>query len=83
MEQQQLNISLDKTTGISCDKCQNEVFQEVLLLRKVSRFLTGQAQDGVIPVSVFACTKCSHVNNEFLPAPLRTDAVEIIEEITE
>jgi uncharacterized Zn finger protein len=70
MEQQQLNISLDKTIATSCDECGNEVFQEGVLLRKASRFLTGTAQDAIIPIPVFACSKCGHVNEEFLPKNL-------------
>ena len=80
MEQQQMNISLDKTTGISCDKCKGEVFQEGVMLRKASRFLTGTAQDALVPIQVFVCAKCGNVNNEFLPLQLRTDEAEIIEE---
>lgn len=71
MEQQQLNISLDKTTAASCDECQNEVFQEGVLLRKASRFLTGTAQDALIPIPVFVCSKCEHVNEEFMPKQLK------------
>jgi uncharacterized Zn finger protein len=70
MEQPQLNISLDKTTAASCDECGNEVFQEGVMLRKASRFLTGTSQDAIIPIPVFACSKCGHVNVEFLPKNL-------------
>jgi uncharacterized Zn finger protein len=68
--EQQLNIGLDKTTAASCDECQNEVFQEGILLRKASRFLTGTSQDAVIPIPVFMCSKCGYVNEEFLPKNL-------------
>jgi uncharacterized Zn finger protein len=73
MEQQQmnLNITLDKTTPAVCDKCGCETFQEVLLLRKASRFVTGTAQDALIPIPVFACTKCGHINEDLLPPQLR------------
>lgn len=73
MSQQQMNIniSLDKTTGIICDKCNNEVFIEGVMLRKASRFITGTPQDAMIPIPVFACSKCGHVNDEFLPLQLR------------
>jgi hypothetical protein len=74
--EQQLNISLDKTTGMSCDECGNEIFQEGVMLRKASRFLTGTAQDAMIPIQVFACSKCGHVNEEFLPLQLRLSKEE-------
>jgi len=66
-----LNISLDKTTGIVCEECGNQTFQEGLLIRKASKFLTGTAQDAIIPIPTFACTKCGHVNNEFFPQELQ------------
>lgn len=72
-----LNISLDKTTGMACDKCENEVFIEGVLLRKASRFITGTSQDALIPLSVFSCSKCGHVNEEFLPLQLKNNAEDI------
>jgi hypothetical protein len=66
-----LNVSLDKTVPIVCEECEGQVFTEGVVLRKVSRFLTGQPQDGLIPIPVFACNKCQHVNEEFLPKELQ------------
>ena len=75
MDQQQvkLNFSLDKTTGIVCDKCGSETFQEAVLIRKASKFLTGTAQDAIIPIPTFACTQCGSVNAEFLPKDLQSE----------
>ncbi len=80
MDQQQmnLNITLDKTTPVKCDACENETFQEVVLLRKASRFVTGTAQDALIPIPAFACTKCGHVNEDLLPPQLRNNDTETI-----
>jgi len=65
-----LNVALDKTTGVKCESCGSETFQEALLLRKVSKFLTGQAQDGILPIPTFVCSKCRHINKEFYPKEL-------------
>jgi len=73
-EQMNLNITLDKTTGMSCDECSNEIFQEGVMLRKASRFITGTAQDAMIPIPVFACSKCGHVNEDFIPSQLKKQA---------
>ena len=81
MDNQQLNISLDKTTGVGCDRCGNQVFQEGVMLRKASRFLTGTSQDAMIPIQVYSCSKCGHVNNEFLPLQLRANEEEAIEKV--
>jgi hypothetical protein len=73
MQQQNLNITLDKTSSVTCDECGKDTFKEVYLLRKASRFVTGTSQDALIPIPVFACSKCSHVNDEFLPQQLKRD----------
>ena len=46
------------------------------MLRKASRFLTGTAQDALVPIQVFSCAKCGHVNEEFLPLQLRSNKEE-------
>jgi uncharacterized Zn finger protein len=78
MQDQRLkvNVSLDKTVGIKCESCDSETFQEALMLRKVSKFLTGQPQDGILPIPTFVCTKCGHVNQEFYPKELIKDDKE-------
>jgi hypothetical protein len=72
--EQNINISLDKTAAVACDECSNQTFAEGTLLRKASRFLTGTAQDALIPIQIFYCTKCGHTNEEFLPIQLRSKA---------
>lgn len=71
MEQQRINVSLQDTTGVACDSCGHSVFEEGLMLRKVSQFLTGTSQPGMIPIPVFACKACGYVNEEFLPKELK------------
>ena len=71
MQAPKLNVSLDKTVAMTCDECGHEVFQEGMMLRKVSKFLTGNTQDGLVPIPVFSCQKCGNVNEEFLPAELK------------
>jgi predicted nucleic-acid-binding Zn-ribbon protein len=75
-QRMKVNIDLKKTTGVTCDRCGAFTFQEGLMLRKVSRFLTGEAQDGVIPIPTFICTKCGHVNKDFYPKDLIEDEQE-------
>jgi len=77
-EQPRLNIDLTKTQEIVCDKCEGKVFQEGLMLRKASKFLTGTMQDALIPLPVFSCSACGHVNEEFLPEPLKNKDSESI-----
>jgi hypothetical protein len=65
--QQQLKIGMEETTALTCDECGSELFREATMIRKASRFITGTPQDALIPIPVFACLKCNHVNEFFLP----------------
>lgn len=68
---QKLNISLDQTSSVICEECGHTYFEQQLLLRKASGFLTGTGQPSYIPIPVFACSKCGHVNQEFLPREVK------------
>jgi uncharacterized Zn finger protein len=67
---QQSNLNLNQTTGVVCEECSHIHFEQVLIIRKASGLLTGTGQPTYVPIPVFACTKCGHVNSEFLPKQL-------------
>ena len=51
------------------------------LLIVVSKLLTGAAEDMIVPVPTFTCSKCSHVNEQFQvkdSKPQSTDKSKII-----
>lgn len=63
----QMNVSLEDTMEIKFEKCEHTVFNQSFLLRGVSRFITGGTQDSIVPVAVFSCNSCGHVNDMFIP----------------
>ena len=63
--QVQQTIDMSQTTPIKCEKCENSTFKQTLLIRKMSALVSPNGQETVIPVAVFACEKCGHVNAEF------------------
>ena len=63
--QMQEQIDMSKTTPIQCEKCNNSTFKQTLLLRKLSALVSPNGQETLVPVQVFACEKCGHVNSEF------------------
>ena len=66
-QQQQFNIDFSQTTSVTCEECGHEHFTQVNLMRKLSPMLSPTGQPALIPIPVFACAKCGHVNEEFLP----------------
>lgn len=69
-------IDLREQDTISCEKCGHRYFKEVILLKRVSKILTGSPEDTLVPFPIYACEKCSHVNKGFNPFD---DDVEIKE----
>ena len=73
-EQQQLNINVDikNSTAIKSPEG-NQVFQEGVILRKISKFITGTSEDGIIPIPVFFDVMTGKVLVELLPKELRAE----------
>ena len=63
--QAQQTIDMSQTTPIKCEKCDNSTFKQTLLVRKMSALASPSGQEMIIPMAVFACEKCGHVNKEF------------------
>ena len=64
-EQPGLNIDLSQTTAATCESCGNDTFVQVYRMRKLSALLSPTGKPTMIPIQVFACHKCGHINEEF------------------
>lgn len=58
-------INLKEQPTISCESCGNIFFKEVMLIKKVSKIMTGNSDDVIVPFPTYMCEKCGHVNEEF------------------
>ena len=63
--QMQQQIDISKTSEIKCEACGGLTFKQSLMLRKLSAIVSPNGQETIIPVGVFACESCNHVNEEF------------------
>lgn len=70
-EQQSLNIGIEDTQAVECDECSSMYFEQALHIRKASGLLTGQGKPSFMPIPVFRCVDCGHINSEFLPKEIR------------
>jgi len=52
---------------ISCPECGSIYFRQVLIINKISKFITGESADQLMPVPSFRCDDCGHVPEEFRP----------------
>jgi hypothetical protein len=79
--QQQMNLNIDiKNTAPVTSEDGNMVFQEGVVLRRVSRFVTGTSEDGIIPVPVFFDVKTGKVLIDMLPKELREEFQEMYDQ---
>jgi uncharacterized Zn finger protein len=62
-----LNFNLADAPYLECEECGGQVFEERMMIKKVSKFLTGSDQDSIVPIPVISCAKCGHVNELFKP----------------
>lgn len=60
-------ISVKDAVDVECEKCGGKVFTQALMLKKVSKFITGEDKDTMLTIPVISCVECHHVNSEFLP----------------
>lgn len=67
----QANIDINQTKPVTCDDCGSPYFEQALVIRKASGLLTGTGQPGYVPIPIFTCKKCGHVNEEFLPKEVK------------
>jgi hypothetical protein len=74
----QKQLDIKQTTEVLCDECKNKSFTEALLFRRVSALMTDTGKEGFMPIQVFACVKCGHVNNAFIPEELRPIASKLV-----
>jgi hypothetical protein len=74
-QQMKMNVDIKQSTPIKSEDG-GQIFQEVTVLRKISKFLTGTSEDAVIPIPVFIDTKTGKILIELLPKELREEYEE-------
>ena len=66
-QQPGLQVDISQTEEVVCEACGNNTFTQVYQMRKLSALLSPTGQEAMIPIQVFACAKCGHINKGFLP----------------
>jgi len=63
----QVKVALKDTQDVSCEKCSHKLFVQLMMFKKLSAVMSPTGEESLIPVQVFACNDCGHVNEQFLP----------------
>ena len=70
-QQVQLNVDLKNTQKVEFDG--QVLVGEGFVLRKVSKFVTGQDEDGIMPIPVFYDISTGKILKETLPKDLQDE----------
>ena len=68
-KKQQANVQLDLSQAetILCEKCGNGLFIQSFFLKKISALVSPTGQEAVIPLQVYSCGNCGHINSKLNP----------------
>ena len=72
MEQPQMNLDLSKTTAIDTPSG-GKIWKQGMIVRKVSKFVTGTAEDAIVPIPVFYDPETNEILQDTLPLELREE----------
>ena len=70
-QQEKTGLDFSQTTAIACENCGNETFRPVVFLRKVSKFVSPDGQDHILPMDSMECAKCGTINPMFEPNSMK------------
>jgi len=73
-----MGINISDARDMDCE-CGGKVFMPGFRFKKLSRLVTGQAQDSIIPIEMYLCTQCGKALQELLPLQLRDKPSSIVE----
>ena len=62
-----VNIKPEDLEDVVCDKCGCQTFEPVMVFKSLSAVLSPTGQKSLIPLQLYKCTECGHINDEFIP----------------
>jgi len=76
MDQQQMNVNIDLKNTESVEHKNGKVWAQGFIIRKVSKFVAGTAEDAYMPIPVFYDLATGEVLQSTLPPELRDEAAD-------
>ena len=64
---QQIAAQLKNAENAKCEECSCTSFSPVFIIKRLSALISPTGQDMNVPIQLFQCTECKHVNKEWLP----------------
>ena len=61
----EIDFSMAET--YTCEECGNDKFIVNYIIKKFSALVSPTGNEMLTPIQAFACSKCGHINSDFLP----------------
>ena len=71
-QQPQVNLDLTKTTVVDLPSG-GKIWQSGVILRRISKFVTGTSEDGLIPIPIFYDPETNEILQDTIPKELREE----------
>ena len=65
-QQAQVKVDLKEAQTIRCKSCDDYLWIQAFVLKKISALVSPSGQEGLVPVQVFSCGNCGQVAEGFL-----------------
>ena len=62
-----LKINANDLKDICCEECGGKIFRSVQMFKRLSAIMSPTGKEQIVPIPVFRCDDCGHINAEFLP----------------
>ena len=66
-QQMQVKLNMNDASDLTCDKCDHKLFVQLMMFKTISAVMSPTGEESLVPIQVFACNSCSHVNDQFIP----------------
>jgi len=63
----EVKINPNDLEDVVCEHCGNQTFTQAFLFKKISAVMSPNGKASMIPLQVFKCDECGHINKDFIP----------------
>ena len=63
----QIKLDYNDLEDLVCEHCGSKFFRQVNAFKKISALVSPTGKQQIVPIPVFRCDECGHINKEFLP----------------
>ena len=60
-----LNVNLKDCKNVFCENCDHTFFNTTFIIKEVSALASPTGEEMILPVQLFSCASCNHVNESF------------------